>query len=234
MRRRCSASGRRPSSPRTTLPAADGIDRKGLTAHYELDGSFSDISGRYQHGRTVTGDPTFDAGQIGRAVSFDGDTEVSFGNVGALRSRATRSAWPSGCGARGNLPIAVFQKLDDAGRRRGYEWRLDDIELVGIQRWAARLTITLTSEAPANAIQVRTRERLRLGDWNHVAMTYDGSGKAAGLRGLRQRQAARGRGRARRAHRADRHRRGADARAARRSDRRSSARSTTCVSTAAC
>ena len=63
------------------------IDRDGLVAHYELDGNFSDISGRYQHGRTVIGDPTFDAGQVGRAVSFDGDTEVSFGNVGCVRSR---------------------------------------------------------------------------------------------------------------------------------------------------
>ena len=54
--------------------------------------------------------------------------------------------------------------------------------LVGIQRWAARLTITLASDSPASAIQIRTRERLRLGDWYHVALTYDGSGKAAGLR----------------------------------------------------
>ena len=125
----------------------------------------------------VTGDPTFEVGQIGRAVSFDGDTEVSFGNVGAF-DRADAFSLAVWLRARGNLPMAVFQKLDDAGRRRGFEWRFDDIELVDIQRWAARLTITLTSEAPANAIQVRTRERLRLGDWYHVVMTYDGSGKA--------------------------------------------------------
>ena len=29
---------------------------------------------------------------------------------------------------------------------------------------------------------LRTRDRLTLGDWYHVALTYDGSGKAAGLR----------------------------------------------------
>ena len=164
----------------TTLPGAEGIDRKGVTAHYELDGSFSDISGRVQHGRMLTGDPTFEVGQIGRAVTFDGDTEVSFGNVGRFdRADAfSLAVWMRG---RGNLPIAVFQKLDDAGRRRGFEWRLDDMELYDIQRWAARLTITLTSEAPANAIQVRTRERLKQGEWNHVVMSYDGSGKADGL-----------------------------------------------------
>ena len=82
---------------------------------------------------------------------------------------------------RGNLPIAVFQKLDDPTHRRGFEWRLDDFALFDIQRWAGRLTITLASDAPANAIQVRTRERIKFGEWTHVVMSYDGSGKAAGL-----------------------------------------------------
>ena len=164
----------------TNGTAATAIDGDGLVAHYELDGNFSDVSGRYQRGRTITGDPTFDAGQIGRAVSFDGDTEVSFGNVGAFDrgDRFSLAVWLRG---RGNLPIDVFQKLDDPTHRRGYSWRLDDITLVGIQKWAARLTISLASE-PSSAIRIRTRQRLTLGEWYHVAVTYDGSGTAAGLR----------------------------------------------------
>ena len=156
------------------------IDRDGLVAHYELDGNFSDISGRYQHGRTVIGDPTFDAGQIGRAVTFDGDTEVTFGNVGSFDrgDRFSLAVWLRG---RGNQPMSVLQKIEDANRRRGYEWRLDDIVLVGIQRWAARMTIAMASDTPGSRIEIRTRERLRLGDWYHVALTYDGSGKASGL-----------------------------------------------------
>ncbi|MCA1693926.1 MAG: DUF1549 domain-containing protein, partial [Actinobacteria bacterium] len=163
-----------------TLPESAAPSGEGLTAHYELDGSFSDISGRYQHGRTVTGDPTFDAGQIGRAASFDGDTQVSFGNVGAFDrgDPFSLAVWLKG---RGHLPMSIFQKLDDAQHRRGYEWAFEDSMLVGIQRWAARLTVTLASD-PAKKIQIRTRERLRLGDWYHVALVYDGSGKAAGLR----------------------------------------------------
>ena len=151
----------------------------GLVAHYELDGNFSDISGRYQHGRTVKGDPTFGAGPVGKSVSFDGDTEVSFGSVGAFDTTDPFSiaVWLKG---QGSLPMAVFQKVDR--HRRGQEWLLDDIVLVGIQKWAARLTITLASDSPANAIEVRTRERLRLDDWHHVTLTYDGTGKAAGLR----------------------------------------------------
>ena len=161
----------------------DGFDvgADALVAHYELDGNFSDISGRFQHGRMVTGDPTFEAGRVGKAASFDGDTEVSFGNVGGFdrTDRFSAAFWVK---PRGNLPIHAFQKLNDARARRGYEWRFDDIVLVGIQRWAARLTVTLASDTPAGAIEIRTRERLRLGDWHHVALTYDGTGKAAGVR----------------------------------------------------
>ena len=153
---------------------------EGLTAHYELDGNFSDVSGRYQRGRMVTGDPTFDPGRIGRAVTFDGDTEVSFGQVGGFdrQDQFTLAAWLRG---RGNLPMSVFQKLADSERRQGYEWTFEDITLVGIQSWAARLTIALASGTPGNAIQIRTRERLRLGTWYHVTLTYDGSSRAAGL-----------------------------------------------------
>jgi mono/diheme cytochrome c family protein len=161
---------------RTLAEKPAPLETAGLTAHYELDGSFSDVSGNYHHGRTITGDPTFDPGQIGRAASFDGDTEVSFGNVGNIaRSQPFSAAvWIKG---RGNLPMAVFQKLDD--RRRGYEWTFDDVTLVGIQRWSAPLTLTLTSDA--GAIRIRTRARMRFGDWYHVAVTYDGSGRASGL-----------------------------------------------------
>ena len=157
------------------------VDGEGLVAHYELDGNFSDVSGHHLHGRTITGEPTFDSGQIGRAVSFDGDTEVSFGNPAPL-DRADRFSLAVWLRGRGKLPVNVFQKLEAGPHRRGLDWRLDDVELVGIQRWAARLTVTLASDLPGSAIQLRTRDRLTLGDWYHLALTYDGSGKAAGLR----------------------------------------------------
>jgi hypothetical protein len=131
-------------------------------------------------GRTVAGDPTFDDGPVGRGVTFDGDTEVTFGNVGGFDRTDTFSlaAWVR---PRGNLPIAAFQKLDGPDARRGYEWTFDDFTLIDIQKWAGRLTITLSAGAPGSAISIRTRERLPFGDWHHLALTYDGSGKARGL-----------------------------------------------------
>lgn len=155
-------------------------DVEGLTAHYELDGNLSDLSGRFQHGRTAAGDLIFEAGRIGRAATFDGDTEVTFGNVGGFDrgDHFSMALWLKG---RGRVPTNVLQKLDEA-TRRGYEWRFEDVDLVGIQRWAAKLAIAFKGAGENNAIEIRTRERFRLGEWYHAALTYDGSGKAAGVR----------------------------------------------------
>jgi hypothetical protein len=155
--------------------------RGGLTTHYELDSSFSDASGRYLHGKTVKGDPTFGAGQVGRAVSFDGDSLVSFQSAGGFdrSDRFSMSVWLRG---NGNTPMAAFQKIENPDTRRGYEFLFDDLELVGIQKRAAHLTIRLTSRWPDDAIQIRTAKKLTLGEWYHVALTYNGSGKADGVR----------------------------------------------------
>jgi hypothetical protein len=154
--------------------------REGLTAHYELDGSFSDISGRYQHGRTLRGDPTFDPGVLGRAASFDGDTTVVFDGVGAFdrTDPFSLAVWLRG---RGKQPGPILQKTSQDHGGRGFIWQFDDVALVGIQRWAERLNVTLSGSSPLDAIHVRTRQRLNQSDWYHVAMVYDGSGKASGL-----------------------------------------------------
>jgi hypothetical protein len=109
-----------------------GSPRNGLIAHYELDGNLSDVSGRYQHGRTVSGDPTFGSGQVGKAVSFDGDSHVSFGKTGTFESSDPFSVavWLRGSG---NTPVAALQKIDNHDTRRGFEFLFDDLELVGIQ-----------------------------------------------------------------------------------------------------
>nr|MBA3440548.1 DUF1553 domain-containing protein [Pyrinomonadaceae bacterium] len=163
------------------LGTAAAAHRKNLTAHYELDGNFSDISGGYQHGRTLKGDPTFGNGQVGKAVSFDGGTHVTFGNTGAFdrADKFSMAVWLKG---NSNTPITLFQKIENTETRRGYEMLFDDLELIGIQKRAAYLTIRLISHWPDSAIQIRTKKRLALGDWHHIVLTYDGTGKAAGLK----------------------------------------------------
>ncbi|MGE0130543.1 MAG: DUF1553 domain-containing protein [Blastocatellales bacterium] len=153
-----------------------------ITAHYELDGSLADSSGRYRHGRTLNGDPAFGAGMVSRAVSLDGQTMLSFGDVGAFDTGEsfTFALWMRpGLGKVGNF---AFQKIEDEKTRRGYELIFEKTHLYDIQRWAAPLTIRLISNWPGNAIIVRTKESFKNNEWKHLAFTYDGSGKAAGLK----------------------------------------------------
>src|SRR5262245_25213380 len=155
---------------------------KDLSAHYELDGSLSDSSGHYRHGRTLNGDPTFGAGMVSRAVSLDGQTMLSFGDAGAFGAGDpfTFALWMRpGLGKVGNY---VFQKIEDEKTRRGYELIFEKMHLIDIARWAAPLTIRLISNWPDNAIVIRTKEAFNDNEWKHLAFTYDGSGKAAGLK----------------------------------------------------
>jgi len=155
---------------------------EGITAHYELEGGLSDSSGHYQRGRTLNGDPSFGGGMVSRAVSLDGQTTLSFGDAGAFDAgdQFTFALWMRpGIGKIGNF---AFQKIEDEKTRRGYELIFEKPHLIDIQRWAAPLTVRLISNWPDNAIVVRTKESFNNNDWKHLALSYDGSGRAAGLK----------------------------------------------------
>ena len=77
--------------------------------------------------------------------------------------------------------MAVLQKFDGADKRNGYEWLFDDIALVDIQRWAARLNIRLRRRHAGGRA---ARSHARAADARRLVpprLTYDGKGKAAGL-----------------------------------------------------
>jgi len=156
--------------------------RSGLVAHYELDGSFADASGRYQHGRTVKGEPSFGSGAVGRSVSLNEQTQVTFGNVGCFERAEpfTLALWLRP--GLTNIGAHALQKISDAETRRGYEILLEGISFVSIQRRAAPVTFRLTSNWPDNAIQIRGKQLVVSGEWTQVTLTYDGSGKASGLK----------------------------------------------------
>ena len=161
--------------------AADAPVEK-IMSHYELDGSLADSSGHYRQGRTLNGDPTFGGGMVSRAVSLDGQTLLSFGDAGAFGAgdQFTFALWMRpGIGKIGNF---AFQKIEDEKTRRGYELVFEKTHLIDIQRWAAPLTVRLISNWPDGAIVVRTKEPFNSNDWKHLAFTYDGSGRAAGLK----------------------------------------------------
>jgi mono/diheme cytochrome c family protein len=67
---------------------------------------------------------------------------------------------------------ALVAHMDDTQRHRGWDLFQDQ----------DRVSVHISSSWPANAIKVTTKAALPLKAWQHVAFTYDGSGKAAGVR----------------------------------------------------
>jgi mono/diheme cytochrome c family protein len=77
------------------------------------------------------------------------------------------------CWVRPDGPGALWSKMDDPAANRGFDTLVfgdGRVELHMIHHW------------PENAIKVSTKERLRMGQWNHLCITYDGSSKAQGIK----------------------------------------------------
>lgn len=56
---------------------------------------------------------------------------------------------------------------------RGWDFYLDDQN---------HLNIRLINMAPGNMIHVRSKDSIKINEWNHLAFTYDGTGKAQGIK----------------------------------------------------
>ena len=80
----------------------------------------------------------------------------------------TKALWVQ---IKSNGPILT--KADNTEQQKGFT-------LASTQR--RELQITLANEKDKNAIRIKTTERLITGKWVHVALTYDGSSKAQGLK----------------------------------------------------
>ena len=112
-------------------------------------------------------------GRVGRAVQLTGDDGIGVGTGNFRRYQPFSVAlWL-------NTPdekerAVVFHRSrawTDAGSR-GYQLLIED----------GYLSASLIHFWPGNAIRVRTREKIRPGEWTHVVWAYDGSSRASGLR----------------------------------------------------
>jgi hypothetical protein len=112
-------------------------------------------------------------GRIGKAVKLTGDDGIG------TKAGAFRRYQPFSVGLWINTPdekerAVIFHRSrawTDAGSR-GYELLIEE----------GRLSAALIHFWPGNAIRVRTRDKIPTQQWIHVAVTYDGSSQAAGLK----------------------------------------------------
>ncbi|MEO2163781.1 MAG: DUF1553 domain-containing protein [bacterium] len=112
-------------------------------------------------------------GHAGGGLELTGDDAVTFPGVGLFRR------WDA-------FSLALWVRLPEAYPRaillhrskawhdsgsRGYQWLVED----------GLFSASLIHFWPGDALRVRTKDPLPVGEWVHLAMTYDGSSRAAGM-----------------------------------------------------
>ncbi|HUS07363.1 MAG TPA: DUF1553 domain-containing protein, partial [Bryobacteraceae bacterium] len=174
---------------KTGLNQAPEASRNGLIAHYEMDGNVADSTGNYRHGRVITGEPSYSAGPVGREASFEGQTQVDFGDVAAFAGSGGFSIalWTKSSDIRSTT---ILQKIDSDAGRRGFELLWNEALPIGNLRRGATLSARLVHRWPDEAIEIETDKPLPMSSKEEgapkpvyqITLVYDGSGTASGLR----------------------------------------------------
>lgn len=146
----------------------------GLVAHFaleEADGNqVIDAAEPSRHG-TIQGTISRGPGKRGRSLEFDGKSFVDAGELGAFESdqKFSFAAWVH---LTSSDPSTVLSKIDEGNAYRGYDLILEDGKVAShfVHHW------------PDKAFKVITKKPLKLNEWHHVAVTYDGSRKAGGVK----------------------------------------------------
>jgi hypothetical protein len=113
-------------------------------------------------------------GRHGKALEFSGDDAFSCGSAGAFKRTTpfTFALWLKPAAHRPREIILHRSVAAEDSAFRGYALVLDQGHVV----------FSLIHFWPGNAIRVQTKAVVPAGQWSHVAVTYDGSSRAAGLR----------------------------------------------------
>jgi hypothetical protein len=154
---------------------------EGLVTHYEFEDHLADTSGSHLHGKITQGAPGYAPGRLGQAFRVDTEDQARFPGA-ANFDTATPFTLAFWLRSRRPEPVGIMHRSSGGDQRRGFEIYLDQaVKVPNELETAATLGVRLVSQWPASRIEVKTRNRLTTGDWYHLALAYDGSGKAAGL-----------------------------------------------------
>ena len=112
----------------------------------------------------------YEPGLVGQSARFDGMQHLELPADTALHAD---KPWTVGLWVKPTASLAgVISKIESAGNRRGFEliWAKGQLQINLVDRWVA------------SAIEIVTKEAIKRVDWSHLVVSYNGSGKAAGLR----------------------------------------------------
>ncbi len=157
-----------------TVEQIDQSSPPGLVAYFPLEESagltVKNLCETDKAG-TIEGKLTSTEGRLGRALEFDGTTHIAAGEVGAFEGdRAfSSSVWiyPTSRDVS-----TVLSKMDDANSFRGY-----DVILEG-----NKVSAHFVHHWPDRGFNVVTKTPIKLNAWHHLAVTYDGSREATGVK----------------------------------------------------
>jgi hypothetical protein len=149
----------------------------GMVAHYSFDdiakGRAANLVGT-NHAAKLGDEPKVVAGKFGQALQFDGENSVKIEKFADFK-RTDPFSFSLWLNIAEELPEVVVlhhqQAGSDAGYQ-GYQLVLED----------GHASFALVHFWPGNAIKVRTQEKLKLREWLHIGIAYDGSSRAAGLK----------------------------------------------------
>lgn len=154
---------------------------RALVAHYAFD-QHLETAVPALRGKVHRGAAKFGAGIAGDRLDLDGETTVTFGDALPFgRDDAFSMAfWVHSSSQK---PMAIFQQIEDAETRKGIEFLFDESYPIPdeVDR-GVHLTLRLSESYPNSAIEVTTAERVRQKGAAHLTVSYDGSGKADGVR----------------------------------------------------
>ena len=143
---------------------------KGLVAHFPLDGNLADTKKGQRGARFEQPGGGFVAGKLAQAASFDGQTRIDGGDIGNFGyfDAFAVSAWIYPMGKNGT----IVSRMSPTPRGSGYCMHLEE----------GRIQVNLVKRWLDDSIRVETEQVFDSGRWYHVAMSYDGSRVAGGIR----------------------------------------------------
>ncbi len=155
---------------RATLAAWERVAGAELKVPTERVAAHVDFEPEHAMRAVERGGVYYEPGLVGQAARFDGMQHLELPAETALDAD---KPWTVGLWVKPTASLAgVISKIEPAGDRRGFEliWAKGQLQINLVDRWVA------------SAIEVVTKEAIKRVDWSHLVVSYDGSGKAAGVR----------------------------------------------------
>jgi hypothetical protein len=103
------------------------------------------------------------------ALKFDGKTHIDLGPLVAFERT---NAFSYGAWIKVQSDGALLSKVEKKPGYRGFDLFVND----------GRFEVHLIHRFPDDAIKVKTKDKFAANQWRHVFVTYDGSGKGAGVK----------------------------------------------------